>query len=129
MSVYQLTGEPWVYRIEDQARIHPGHPDYQDYLNWIALGNTPLPPSAEQLAEVRSHMQCKRTQGLRALDQSGYGAQMLAWKSDPTRTFSDLAWFDEPIWARTDPVLLAVAADWGLSPAQIDDLFRLAITL
>jgi hypothetical protein len=129
MSAYQLTGEPWIYRTADQARIHPDHPDYQDYLVWLDAGNTPLPPSHEQLAEVREHMQCSDVQGLLAIDQAGYAAQYEAWASDPARTFAEKAFMRSTLWRRLDPILCAAAASWGLADEQVDDLFRLAVTL
>jgi len=53
MPKYQSTGENWVLRLADQARIpfHDENPDYQEYLSWLAEGNEPLPPPAEVLIE------------------------------------------------------------------------------
>lgn len=129
MSSYQLTGEQWIYRVSDQARIHPQHPDYQDYLAWLEAGNTPLPPSQEQLQEVRSQMQCSDVQGLLAIEQTGYAAQYEAWASGPTRTFTEKVFLRSTTWRRLDPVLTAAATEMGISDEELDDLFRLAMTL
>jgi hypothetical protein len=126
---YQLTGEPWIYRVADQARIHPDHPDYQDYLAWVAGGNTPLPPSPEQLAEVRGHLECSDIQGLLAIEQAGLAAAFDAWATDPARTFADRAFLRATVWKRTNPILCAAAAELGLTDAQLDDLFRQAAAL
>lgn len=45
MSSYQLTLYQSVIRLTDRAAIpfDPGNADYQEYLRWLAAGNTPLP--------------------------------------------------------------------------------------
>jgi len=48
--MYKLTNNPnQVLRILDNAFIpfDPGNSDYQSYLEWLAEGNTPLPPDQE----------------------------------------------------------------------------------
>lgn len=45
-----FTGEiaPVIFRIADNTSIpfDPDNTDYQEYLKWLAAGNTPLPPDA-----------------------------------------------------------------------------------
>jgi hypothetical protein len=38
-----------IYRIADNATIpfDPANTDYQEYLKWVAAGNTPLPADGE----------------------------------------------------------------------------------
>jgi hypothetical protein len=127
--MYQLTGELWIYRIDDQARIAPGHPDYQDYLTWVAAGNTPIPPAPEQLAEVRATMQCSDVQGRLALEQSGFAESFEIWANDPSRSFRERTFLRSTVWRRSDPILHRVGQSWGLTDDQIDDLFHLAVTL
>ena len=42
---YQLTKSETILRIDDGAHIpfDPANTDYQEYLEWLAEGNTPLP--------------------------------------------------------------------------------------
>lgn len=45
--MYQLiTGSDMILRVEDGAYIpaDPNNTDYKNYLDWLAQGNTPLPP-------------------------------------------------------------------------------------
>ena len=63
------------------------------------------------------------------LEQTGLVAPFDAWANAPSRTFAERAFLCAPTWKRTNLIMVAVAADWGRSPAQIDDLFRLATTL
>jgi len=53
MANYQLTGENWVLRISDHARIpfHDENPDYAEFLAWVAAGNEPLPVPSEVMVE------------------------------------------------------------------------------
>lgn len=40
-----LSGQKFVTRLSDEANIpfDPANTDYQEYLKWLAEGNTPLP--------------------------------------------------------------------------------------
>lgn len=54
MSYKLLKNSNGVQRLEDGAFIpdHPGNRDWQDYQNWLALGNTPA--AAQSLEEVQA---------------------------------------------------------------------------
>jgi hypothetical protein len=44
--IYQLTNDNSIYRPSDNSWIpkDPANTDYQQYLDWLAEGNEPLPP-------------------------------------------------------------------------------------
>jgi hypothetical protein len=56
MTSYQLTGENWIFRVDDQSRIAPGAPGYQQYLDEVAAGTAIVLPSdpltVEQAVEI-----------------------------------------------------------------------------
>jgi hypothetical protein len=44
MEMYKLTNDNFVIRMSDGARLHRDNKEiYQEYLDWIAEGNEPLP--------------------------------------------------------------------------------------
>ena len=47
---YKVLSKFVIYRFSDGASIptDPDNTDYQQYLAWLAEGNTPLPPDEEQ---------------------------------------------------------------------------------
>lgn len=66
-----------------------------------------------------------RFQAKAALRAAGLLAQVQAAMNNPaTDEFARLAWTEAPVFLRTSPTLLAMAAALGLSEAQLDDLFR-----
>jgi hypothetical protein len=132
--IYQATGENWVYRIGDQARIPfaTENPDYQAYLQWLSEGNTPLPPSESQLAEVRSHRVCTMRQARLALHQAGLLSQIdstIAAMDEPDRTTAQIEWEYATEVKRTWPWVISLGTALGLTETQIDELFALASTL
>jgi hypothetical protein len=46
MNLYKISGSNGVMRLSDGAVIpfDPANTDYQEYLEWLAEGNTPAPP-------------------------------------------------------------------------------------
>jgi hypothetical protein len=44
--MYQLTQNENIFRVLDKTYIpqDPANTDYQQYLEWVSQGNTPLPP-------------------------------------------------------------------------------------
>jgi len=95
--------------------------DYQQYLTWLAEGNTPDPyiaPPPPIPATVT------RFQALAVLAAGGY--------LDTVRTYiatldqnnvQRLAWENATDWERTSPTLNALAAMLNLTDTQVDDLF------
>lgn len=120
MPEYRLSGEGWVLRMADQARIPfaEGNPDYQDYLAWLAAGGVPLPAATPVPEAVEA------LQALLALDAAGLAPAFAAWAQSPERSFAERAFIDRArTWRRDNPVLIAGAADMGITPEQLDQLF------
>lgn len=120
-----------------------GIPDH-----WIAVGAVPELAEGEYLIatggghyEIRSgtppaqHVEkVTRRQFLQGLTRIGLRPQVTAWRAalDPADSADlDLIdWYDESqFFERANPELLAVAAAFGLSEAQIDAAFAMMATL
>jgi len=121
--MYKLTQFPEILRMVDGAFIPPdlANTDYQQYLIWLAEGNTPdpyVPPPPPIPSTVT------RFQALAVLAAGGYLSTIKTYivtlgEDNITR----LAWENAADWERTSPTLNALAAMLGLSDAQVDELF------
>jgi len=119
---YQLTKTTDVFRSDGWViPADPANTFYQEYLAWLAEGNTPDPyiaPPPPIPATVT------RFQALAVLAAGGY--------LDTVRTYiatldqnnvQRLAWENATDWERTSPTLNALAAMLNLTDTQVDDLF------
>jgi hypothetical protein len=56
LTTYQLTGENWIFRVDDHSRIGPGAPGWQQYLDEVAAGTAIVLPAdpltVEQAVEI-----------------------------------------------------------------------------
>lgn len=122
---------------------HDGIPD-----GWVAVPAAPTLAEGEYAVVVGSgHVEVRsgqrptpyvekvtRRQFLQGLTRLGLRAPVTAWRAalDPTDSADlDLIdWYDESqFFERANPELLAVAAAFGLSEAQIDAAFAMMVTL
>jgi hypothetical protein len=72
----------------------------------------------------------ERLQARLALIQDGRWEAVVSYFADQSRTASEMAfWEDARTWRRDDPTVMAAGAALGLTEAQVDDLFKLAVTL
>lgn len=130
MPKYQSTGENWVLRLADQARIpfHDENPDYIQYLAWTAAGGVPDPcpnlPVPQSLT---------RAQARAALIVSGLIDQVqpaIDAIQDPVqRALVQNDWDNRLTFERNNTTLLALSGLLGLADGAIDELFRLGVTL
>lgn len=111
-----ITGE---YKIAawDTAVLGP-QPAEADMLAWAA---------AEPLLAWREQAQIPRLDGKLALARAGLWGAFQQWAASADLSIEERIYFDDaPTWRRADPVLCAGAAALGLTPEDVDNLFRLA---
>ncbi|GAA5785658.1 DUF4376 domain-containing protein [Chitiniphilus shinanonensis] len=77
--MYRVIGE-CVVRLLDGASIpaDPDNYDYQNYLAWVAAGNTPLPAAGPDRDQVNARINTWRTQ----MEAAGFPALGRWWDSD-----------------------------------------------
>jgi hypothetical protein len=123
MSYTHLEGG-WIRRDSDGAHIppEPSNRDYAEYLEWVAAGGTAAPYVIPVPASVtrRQFKQALTRIGLRGAVESAIAAADQDTKD----------WYNDSLnFERANPLLNAMAAGLGKTPADIDNLFALADTL
>lgn len=86
------------------------------------------PDPAEALAAERAGMVASRFQAKAALLEAGLLEQVEAVLADASPV-ARLAWVEAVEFRRWSPTILAAAEALNLTPEQVDDLFRLAMTI
>jgi len=100
---------------------------YEEMIAEVAATYVPPPPAPAPIPAA-----CTRRQGRLALLQAGYLAaveQSIAAIEDPTERMAAQIEYEADTWERGNAFLQGMWAQLGGTPAQLDDLFRLAVTL
>ena len=128
--MYRINTRNGEIHCEDGAIIAPPYADarYQEYAEWVQAGNSPEEFSDVQTSPVP--VSVSRFKARAALFQVGLFETVNAMMNDPaTPMIHRLAWQDAQEFRRDSALVTALAGTLGLSPEQLDDLFRLAETI
>jgi hypothetical protein len=137
MTMYQiipdLDGQPaqCIKRIADNAFIpfDSANTDYQEYLAWLAGGNTPdpapVPAPEEALAAERAAMRCTPAQMRLTLHRMDLLTQVQAIADADEE--ARIVWEYATVIERTSPLIDALGGPNGFTDTQIDDIFRAAM--
>lgn len=94
--MYKLTDHTSIIRLADNASIpnDPANRDYQEYLEWLAEGNTPQPAQtpAEIIAEAETIATAMAKAALTEIDLSSVRSirEYIASKADAPQLLKDL---------------------------------------
>ncbi len=135
MTTYKLTGEGYVVKngdmkvpIVDVPGFDP-NPETVAYREWLAAGGVPEPAD---VLPTPIPATCTRRQGRLALLQAGHLAtveQTIVSIADPAQRMAAQIEYEADTWERDNAFLQGMWAQLGGTPEQLDDLFRLAVTL
>jgi hypothetical protein len=100
-------------------------PQSPEYLAWLAAGNTPTPyiPPPPEVPFSVTPFQAKA-----AILQAGLLPAVEAALAAAS-PIAQLAWSDAVAFTRDSPTINSLAAQLGLTPAQVDDLFTVAAAI
>lgn len=135
MTTYKLTHEGYVIKngdtkvpIVDVPGFDP-HPETVAYREWLAAGGVPEPAD---VLPGPIPATCTRRQGRLALLQAGYLTaveQAIVSIADPAQRVAAQIEYEADTWERDNAFLQGMWAQLGGTAEQLDDLFRLAVTL
>lgn len=101
-------------------------------IGWLYDGGAFSPPPAPEPQPDTVPHSCTRRQGQRALLVHGYLDDVeaaIAAIADPLERRDAQIEYEAHTWERGNPFVQAMWAQLGGTPEQLDDLFRMAVTL
>ena len=119
-----------VIRLADGVQITRQHPDWPDYLAWLASGGVPEAMATTTPTEPADPipMSVTRFQARAALQLAGLldDAEAAIAEAHP---LSRLAWEHANVYRRDSPTLISIGQQLGLSEADMDELFKTAASI
>lgn len=128
MTTYKDLGTS-IQRLPDGASIPKanGNRDYEEYLEWLAQGNSPgsvdaIPVLLLPTPTVLSRKQAKSILLIKGL--LSYVQPAINAIPDPLhKGLAQIAWDDATEFKRSDPILNVLAGALGITITQLDELF------
>ena len=130
--MYKLTkSNTSITRLSDGAFIPlaAGNRDYQEYLEWVALGNTAAP--ADPVVTPTPSVVSMRQARLAMLDAGILTSvsDVIAAMTGPTGEAARIEWEYTTVVDRDSTLVTTLSIGLGLDEAQLDSLFTLAGSL
>lgn len=125
---YQLTKSTAIIRNSDGASIpaDPANTDYAIYLSWVEAGNTPDPVAVVPAPPVTSVSLFQARAALMSTPSATPGKTLFDLADAALKQAGGIplaAWEYSTVVTRTDTLMIQMAAQFGLSDAQVDALF------